>query len=161
MKKIFLSLTVALIAMSIVAVGVAAAAEPVIPDSAGPFNGKFQGTVHGDRGSKAPLSLTMTQYGDQVRGTATIGQGLYVDGGWCGKANIPAISQGGTFKTLSNDPNRVLFKTAFDVQGFRIGVNLDGKISPDGETLSADVKVDLPWFCGKDPVINGKLYKTQ
>lgn len=151
----------ALIALSIVAVGLASAAEPTIPGTSGPFNGKFQGTVYGDRGSKAPLSITMTQYGNQVRGTATIGQGLYVDGGWCGKANIPAITQGGTFRTSSFDPNRVLFNTAFEVQGFRIGVNLDGKVSTDGETLNADIKVDLPWFCGKDPVINGQLYKTR
>ena len=161
MKKIILSLTMALMFMSVIAVGVAAAAEPAVPSTAGPFNGKFQGKVYGDQGSQAPMTLNMSQLGDQVQGTATLGQGLYVDGGWCGKANIPAISQGGTFKTSPYDPNRVLFNTTFEVQGFKIGVNLDGKISPDGEILTADARVDLPWFCGKDPVINGYLSKTQ
>ncbi|MGD9091749.1 MAG: hypothetical protein PVF74_02800, partial [Anaerolineales bacterium] len=138
MKNFFLGLTVALIAISAVTVGVSAASEQTTPSYGGPFNGKFQGSVYGDQGSRAPLILNMTQYGDEVRGTATLGQGLYVDGGWCGKANIPAISQGGVFNTLSSDPNRVLFNTAFNVQGFRIGVNLDGKVTANGETLNAD-----------------------
>ena len=54
MKKIILSLTMALMFMSVIAVGVAAAAEPAVPSTAGPFNGKFQGKVYGDQGSQAP-----------------------------------------------------------------------------------------------------------
>lgn len=161
LKKIILSLTLALLTVSVIAVGGAGAAAPVIPGNTGPFNGKFQGTVHGDQGSQAPLTLNMSQNDEQIRGTATLGQGLYVDGGWCGKAYIPATSQSGTFKTLSYDPNRVLFNTTFDIRGLRIGVNLNGKISPDGKNLTADARIDLPWFCGKDPVINGFLYKAK
>jgi hypothetical protein len=32
-------------------------------------------------------------------------------------------------------------------------------VSSDGEVITARAKIDLPWFCGRDPVITSRLYR--
>jgi hypothetical protein len=64
-------------------------------------------------------------------------------------------------KTVRNDPNRLVASSKVDVGRFDITVKLESDVSTDGETISAKAKLDLPWFCGRDPVLKATLYKTQ
>ena len=41
-----------------------------------------------------------------------------------------------------------------------VKIKLDGDVSADGDEISAKAKVDLPWLCGRDPVLSGTLYKA-
>lgn len=160
MKKTVTSLLLVLTAFF--ALTVVASASPEIPEThqVGPFDGTFHGVAKGDNGSSAPLTLELTHYGNTVKGTAFLGKGLHVDGGFCGAANIPASVRSASGQTVPNNPRRLAASTAFDVGGFEIGVELDGNVSANGRVLTADAKIDLPWICGGDPVLTTTLYKA-
>lgn len=157
MKKFTLSLLVAFMAMSILVLSVSAAPEKVT--QTGPYNGTFRGYVNGDRGSQAPAVFQLSQNGDLVSGTVSLGEGLYIDGGWCGKGYIPTVTQSGRLHTYPNDPSQIQMITSFKVSNFDIGVTLNSKITTDG-TINATGSIDLPWICGRDPQISGILSKV-
>lgn len=123
----------------------------------GPFEGTFHGTAYGDKGSKAPISLKLRHRDDLVTGTVTLGDGLYVDGGFCGAGYIPASSQVATGRTSAKNPHQLNAASQFKVAGVKVKILLGGEISPDGEVIEAKAKVDLPWLCGGDPVITSTL----
>jgi len=60
---------------------------------------------------------------------------------------------------MPGNPKRLVATPAFDAGGFELRVNLESNISADGKTLSAKAKFDLPWFCGRDPVLTATLYR--
>ena len=121
----------------------------------GPFEGKFNGTVYGPGGQKAPLSLNLTHRGTVVEGTAFIGEGLTVDAGICGSGAVPAGAVYASGRTSASNPRLLQATTTFDVEGVPVTVNLTGTIT--GKTIDAKTKIDLPWFCGGDPLLTGKL----
>ena len=123
----------------------------------GPFEGTFRGTVYGDNGSKAPLTLKLNHRGELVSGTVSLGTGLYVNGGFCGAGYIPASSQVASGKTSAKNPRLLNATTYFKVAGVNVKLFLDGEVSPDGEEIEAKAKIDLPWLCGGDPIITGTL----
>ena len=160
-KKWLFAISALLFALSS-AVSVARAAPALITArGAGPYQGTFSGYVYGDRGSRAPISLDLTHVGDKVSVEVTLGEGLYVDGGRCGGAYIPASAQAASGETLRGDPSRLQAGVDFKVSGLQISATLDSQISPDGESLIAQAVIDLPWLCGRDPVLEAELSKIQ
>jgi hypothetical protein len=67
----------------------------------------------------------------------------------------------GTFEgqTVRGDPRRLMVNPTFDIGGLDLEVGFESKVSADGEVITARAKVDLPWFCGRDPVLRATLYK--
>lgn len=126
---------------------------------AGPYEGLFEGRVYGDRGSSAPITLDLTHRGSQVEGGVSLGEGLNVSGGFCGTVDLPAISQHVEGQTVRWNPNRLVVSPTFDVGNFDITVDFESNVSTDGEVITARAKIDLPWFCGRDPVLTSTLYR--
>ncbi len=156
MKKLFLSLFVVMALF-----GGTAAATFAAPaeKSSEPFTGTFSGTVYGDNDTTAPMTLTLVQDGDEVTGTAAMGEGLYVDAGLCGSGYIPASSQTAAGEISARNPNHLEAQAAFDISGFRVNIDLDGFLV-DADTLEAETKIDLPWLCGTDPVLYSSLERV-
>jgi hypothetical protein len=129
--------------------------------SPGPFEGVFSGNVHGDKGSQAPIALKLTHRNEDVEGSLTIGEGLYVHGGRCGGANIPSSEQCFSVKTQPGKPNQVSTQFIVTVSKLKIGLNLESILSDDGNVITSHISIDLPWICGRDPVLKGTLYRNE
>jgi len=163
MKKLFAGI---LLAISIFAAGVAA---PTFAAGSGtavspahttttPFTGTFAGTVYGDFGSSAPLTLELVQKGNTVEGTAVIDSGLEVNaGGFCGTAVVPATTATAEGTINSRQPRHLSANIPFEVGGMTITAQITGDLSTDGEELDVNVKIDTPFLCGHDPEITGTL----
>lgn len=152
-----------LIALALMTFFVASAqAAPVRPatTSGGLFAGTFEGVLRGDDGSTAPIALELTQDGRAVTGEIAVGRGLLIDGGNCGAATVPAATQTATGQTTARNPRHLEASVDFKVQGIAVTIDLTGDLSRDGETLSAEAKIDLPWLCGRDPVVTGELSRA-
>lgn len=159
MKGLLLGLLELVIIFSLLAVPAQAAPEQITTGKVGPYEGTFRGTVYGDKGSSAPLTMDLTHRGNQVEGKVSLGEGLYVNGGWCGAVNIPAVSQFVEGETLRTNPKRLLTSPTFEVGDFELTVDFESNVSTDGRSITAEAKVDLPWLCGRDPVLTGKAYR--
>ena len=125
----------------------------------GPFEGVFTGTVYGDNRSQAPITLELTQRGEDIQGSVLLGEGLYVDGGMCYAGELPATEQSLATKIKSDDPRRLATQLLFKVSNYQIAVDLESELSPNGQELIAVTSIDLPWFCGGDPVLRGELVR--
>lgn len=156
MKKALIGTILAVGAILALTLSVAAAPSDK-KNNPGPFEGTFQGTVYGDKGSKALLTLNLNHRGELVSGTASLGKGLYIDGGFCGAGYMPASSQVASGKTSAKNPRLLNATSIFKVAGVNVKLFLDGEVSPDGEEIEARAKIDLPWLCGGDPIITGTL----
>lgn len=154
MIKYIIAIAAVLITLAFM-VGAAFAAPNNDPSlQAGPYEGIFYGTIHGDRDSKAPIAMALKQRGEQISGTVYLGEGLFVDGGVCGKVQLPATQQSASGINQSSDPNRLKATTMFNINGFQLDASLNSHLSADGSTLTATAKADLPWFCGSDPTLD-------
>lgn len=155
-KSFVILMVVALMAVAVATVGASSS-------QSGSYEGVFVGMIYGDAGSSAPITLDLTHRGNDVEGTVEIGSGLYVNGGNCGAGYVPAGMETAVGETVvhrtGSNPNRLNADASFTVSGFKVGLDLDGSLSADGETLMAEAKIDLPWLCGRDPVITGELEK--
>ncbi len=163
-KKMIFGLLAAVLLVSGLAVGTAYAAgapESVSKNKVGPYEGVFSGVLYGDNNTRAPIALQMTHRDGVVNGRLYLGEGFYVDAGRCGGTTLPAMSQSANGRTLANDPSKLLVNTSFNLGGFNIGVNLNSKVSTDGDTLNVSTSIDLPWLCGRDPSYSGTLYRIQ
>ena len=160
MKRVVAGVLDVLAILSMLAIGatavptVAAAAEQV-----GPYEGNFRGFVYGDSGSRAPINLELNHRGSQVEGIVYLGEGLHVNGGWCGAVDIPAVAQGVEGQTSRWNPRQLGVNPSFSVGGFDLTVGFESNISRDGETITAEAKVDIPWFCGRDPLLKATLHR--
>jgi hypothetical protein len=160
MKKLVIGTLFALTLLSVATASVYAAPTEVKTDTVGPYEGTFRGTVYGDYGTSAPMTLELTHRGNQVEGYVHLGQGLNVNGRFCGTSDVPAGTLYASGWTEPNNPNRLTARSTFEVQGMDITVDLDSQASPDGSIITAKAKLDLPWFCGRDPVLSGTLHKS-
>lgn len=158
MKKLLASILMAVLIVSVGTATASAAAHPAIP---GPYQGQFDGYVSGDQGSQAPIKLDLMHKGDEITGKVTIGEGLFIDGGMCGSVEVPATEEIVAGNTIPNHPDRLDTELTFNVGNLEITVNLEGQISADGEEIEAQAKIDLPWLCGRDPVIKGELARDK
>jgi hypothetical protein len=161
MKKVLIILALALSATLTFAASASAAPDVTKTTNSKPFDGTFNGKIYGDKGTSAPISLVLAHKGNQVEGNVFIGEGLYLDGGMCGAGYIPAASQFATGQSSAKNPRHLTANSNFKVSGVNVNLKLDGDLSADGEQLKAKATVDLPWFCGGDPVIIGTLNKSQ
>jgi hypothetical protein len=147
--------------LSLLAFGGSATSAEAAADVVGPYEGVFRGTAYGDSASRAPLELELMHRGNQVTGTVSIGEGLYVDGGLCGAVNVPAIAQPIAGETLLKDARRLEANPVFDLGNFDLKVDFESTVSDSGDAISARVKLDLPWFCGRDPVLTATVHRDQ
>ena len=149
---------IALAILSTMTSGAYAAPEPS-SRVVGPYEGTFEGRAYGDEGSLAPLSLELIHRGREVEGTVVLGEGLYVNGGWCGAVNVPAATEHVQGTTDHWNPKHLQVSPTFDGGGFDLTVDFESSLSTDGERIAAKAKIDLPWFCGRDPVLRAYLYR--
>lgn len=152
LKKQLFSFVLVLFMLSVVTSSALAATSKEILNL-GIFNGTFHGVIVGDLNSQAELELDLTQVGDEIQGDLLLGEGLFINAGRCWRGYLPA----GTFSASGNpmieDPNRVKASYTYDISGVTITGYLDGALSPDGEVLTAEVEIDIPWFCGPNPIL--------
>jgi hypothetical protein len=159
MKRLVLAALVVLAILWTAVLGVYAAPEVVSTGGVGPYEGTFRGVASGDKGSSAPLSLELTHRGNQVKGNAFLGEGLHVSAGFCGSVNLPAAAQRIEGQTAFLNSKRLVADPTFDAGGFDLTIDFESNVSADGEAISAKAKVDLPWFCGRDPVLTSTLFR--
>ena len=161
MKKVVTAVIMAMAALAMFTLLAYAAPVEKKSNKAAPFTGQFAGTVYGDNGSEAPIHLTLEQSGRQVEGTVKIGSGLFIDGGFCGQGYVPAVTQTASGKTSTKNPRHLDAGSAFNVGGMNVSVDLGSNISTDGETLTTEARINLPWICGPDPEIMGTLHRVK
>jgi hypothetical protein len=159
-KKVVIGMVLAFGAILAFTFNASAASQATKSTKTGPYEGTFKGTVYGDKGTSAPLTLVLNHRGNDVEGKAILGDGLYLDGGMCGAGYVPASQQSATVEAADKDPRHLAVQTIFEVSGINIKIDLNSQISADGEELEAEAKIDLPWLCGHDPVISGTLNKA-
>ena len=123
----------------------------------GPLEGIFIGDVHSNNGTSAPLMLRLSQTDNHVYAIADIGEGLTVDAGFCGVVPIPAGSFSASALSDPRRPNTLVADVTFDVNGFEISASLVSELADSGDQLDAEVSIDLPWLCGRDPTLRGSL----
>ena len=159
MKRIVIGIAVvvAILSTSVAWAHAAPRAEKV--GVVGPYEGSFSGIVYGEKSSRAPLALELTHKGSQVEGSVSIGEGLYVDAGLCGSFDLPAIGASIEGQTMDGDPRRLEASPTFDAGAFELTVDFESEVSASGRVIVSRAKVDLPWFCGQDPVLTGILLK--
>lgn len=159
MKKKFLGAMSVIILFATAATTVFAAPKGTQYSDSEPFEATFSGIIHGDKGTQAPLTLALTQVDDHISGTVYLDRGLYIAAGRCGGGYIPATVQSAEGEINRYKPNLIQTSTTFKVSGFRVSIELEGVLSSNGEVLATQAKIDLPWLCGRDPIIQGTLYK--
>ncbi|MGH2537616.1 MAG: hypothetical protein ACRDHL_09505 [Candidatus Promineifilaceae bacterium] len=125
--------------------------------AAGPFEGTFAGAVEADNNTTAPIVVALTQRGDVIAGTVSIGAGLeVVAGGFCGTVSVPAA----TFDFEESVPaagREVQTTATVEASGVELLVALAAELSADGETLTAEAIIDTPSLCANDPLLSGTL----
>ncbi len=159
MKKKFLGAMSIIILLAAASTSVFAAPKAAHYGNSEPFEATFSGIIHGDKGSQAPLTLALIQEDDQISGTVFLDRGLYISAGRCGGGYIPATVQSAKGEINRYKPNQIQTSTTFKVSGIRVSIDLEGVLSPNGDVLTTQAKIDLPWLCGHDPIIKGTLYK--
>ena len=159
MKRILVGTMVVIAILLTTTAGAYAAPDVSGKDKVGPYEGRFEGFAYGDGESSAPLRLDLTHRGRQVEGAVFIAEGLQISGGFCGTVNVPATAQLVEGETSRWNPRRLVVNPAFEIGGFDIGVDFESNVSADGDVITAEAKVDLPWFCGRDPVLTSTLYR--
>jgi hypothetical protein len=158
MRRFAFSMLAALLLFTATAAGALAAPSPE-PNPAGPYEGKFRGTVWAG-GSGAPLSVNLTHRGNVVAGTASLGEGLVVKSRFCGSASIPAATQQLNGYTQPGRLGHLEATTTFRAQGIPVTIYFSSDVSADGKTVNGAATLDIPWFCGSDPVLTGTLHKA-
>lgn len=156
MKKILFAAAASLITLLSVIASVSAAPKNEKSKNVELFDGSFSGVMYGDQGSQAPLHIEMAQDGSLAIGTVELGRGLFVDGGRCGGGYVPAGIQ--PAQGVVNHRN-IAAETNVKVGGFKIAIELEGVMSADGQSINAVAKIDLPWLCGRDPVVTAFVSK--
>lgn len=159
-RKLMAGLVMAGLALFLVSVTAFAAPASKAP-VAGPFQGEFTGQVTADRGSKATITLDLTDQNNLVAGTVRLGKGLVVNaGGVCGTAVVPAGSILAEGEKLAKHPRDLSAEATMDVGGMEVTIEVEGELSADGKTMDVSAKINTPWMCGRDPVIMGTLTKV-
>jgi hypothetical protein len=160
-KKIIIGLLATLSILVLATLTAGASPATAAAAKTGPFEGEFEGYLYGDDGSRAPIALDLTHRDRTVKGTVTLGKGLVVNGKRCGTATVPAGVIGASGQTSATNRNHLTASSSFEVSGIEVTVDLDGTLSRDGRTVNAEAKIDLPWLCGRDPILSGTLSKAQ
>ncbi len=150
--KRFTSASILAIIATMMAFSAVFASGSTLANKTEPFEGTFIGTVLGDRDSETAVRLELVQHGELIKGEMTLEDGLYIDGGFCWRGYLPEGVFSASGSSMAKDPYSIKATYTQEFNGVPITGNLDAMLSRDGETLTAEVEIDLPWFCGKDPV---------
>ena len=132
------------------------------PQPRPPFDGTFEGTILGDGGSSASLSLELLQEAEAVSGTATIADGLSVNvgGGFCGGVqSVPASTFAVSGQTSPSDPNHIETISTITVNNFPIDVQVVADLSDDGQEMTVQVILNTLIFC-LNPQLPATLERT-
>ena len=124
--------------------------------------GTFEGTILGDGGSSAALSLSLLQESRVVSGTASIDDGLLVDvgGGLCGGVqSVPASTFEISGRTSLDDPRHIETRSTITVNDFPIDVQVVADLSDDDQVLTAQVVLNTLLFC-LNPQLPATLERT-
>lgn len=159
MRELLFGLLDVIIILATMSGGVAAASGEASAAIVGPYEGTWYGPARGDRNSYALMTLDLTHRGDRVEGSLALNKGLYVDGRICGAVSLPATEQTVEGRTAAKDPGHLEALPSFDVGAFDLTVDFESDVMEDGGTITAEARVDLPWFCGRDPVLTATLYR--
>jgi hypothetical protein len=159
MKRIVVGIAVVVAILSTSVAWAHAAPGEETVGAVGRYQGNFSGIAYGDKGSRAPLALALTHRGSQVEGNVSIGEGLHVDAGLCGSFDLPTIDASIEGETLDGDSRRLEASPTFDAGAFELTVQFESEVSASGRVIVTRAKVDLPWFCGQDPVLTGILLR--
>jgi len=159
MRTFLIGTLAALVLFMAIATGTLAAPKQAT-GTTGPYEGRFRGAVSSANGTSAPLSVTLTHRGETVAGVATIGEGLEVQTRYCGAASVPSRTENISGQTQRGRPRHLEATSKFTVEGLPITVRFSSDVSADGKTLQGNTTLDLPWFCGGDPVLTGTLHKV-
>ncbi len=73
---------------------------------------------------------------------------------------MPASNEFASGHSSPSNPRHIATESTFNVEGFDVTVELEADASSDGKTVEAKAKIDLPWLCGRDPVLTGTLYEA-
>jgi hypothetical protein len=92
-----------------------------------------------------------------VYAIAVFGEGLTVDAGLCGVVPIPAGSFSASALSDPRRPDVLVADVTFDMNGFEVSASLVSELADSGDQLDAEVSIDLPWLCGRDPTLRGSL----
>ena len=156
MKKWFsgIILAIGLIGVSIMAPTYAAGIKTAVSS---PFNGTFTGIAYGDYKTSAPLSIEVTQEGDDITAHINIEDGLKVNaGGFCGTIAIPASSLSASGIDTDDNADTLSTRIPFDLGGgTSVTAIINGEI--DGDQMDVSIKIKTPFICGNNPVITGEL----
>src|SRR4030095_1371995 len=95
----------------------ALAAPAKATSTAGPYEGRFQGTGSSKNGSRAPLSVTLTHKGKTVAGVASLGKGLEVQTPYCGAASVPSRTEHISGQTQTGKPRHLEATSKFTGEG--------------------------------------------
>lgn len=134
----------------------AAAATPEKP-APKPFTGTFEGIIYGSNNSSTAIILELEQEKNHVIGTAFIDEGLYINAGNCGGAYVPATTETAVGNVSTKNPNLLSAETNLNVSGINVTIDFIGEL--DEDVLDLEAKIDLPWLCGKDPLLHGTVEK--
>ncbi|MGD2039637.1 MAG: hypothetical protein PVH11_02345 [Anaerolineae bacterium] len=157
MRRVVFGLLDVVVMVTILTAGAAAAPETASSADAGPYQGAFYGRVLADHDSSAPILLALVHQGHRVGGTVYLAEGLTVDGGVCGTVDVPATLQEVEGTTSPGDSNHLIASPTFELSGLQVGVDLESTVSVDGQLIEAKATIDLPWICGRDPVLTASL----
>ena len=115
-------------------------------------NGTYHGTVSGDLGSSAPVTLAASG-GASVTGTVSLGSGLVIDS--CGQHSVGATSMSVTgtrtaANTFTGVSDYTLTSALFPVETYTATVTITGHLTGDGATFSGTAAIDTsaPFGCG-------------
>ena len=159
MKRFVAGILDVLIVVALLTIGISTVPGVAAEEEVGPYEGTFQGIAYADKDSSAPLALELTHRGNEVQGELFLGEGLTVNGGFCGTVSLPELEVAVEGETAPRNPNRLVANPTFDAGGFDLTVDFKSEVSTDGDVITATAKVDLPWFCGRDPGLAATLYK--
>ena len=135
---------------------------PFATASEGLFQSKFTGTAFSDQDSSAPLTLNLTQNGNTVNGTATIGNGLKVDtGGFIcpGMVSVPSGTIDVIGSVSETNPRHLDAKSSLSTYGITITAQMISELSQDGNSMDISLDLRIPWPC-KSSTITAKLTRS-
>jgi hypothetical protein len=113
-----------------------------------PFQGTFSGTIIGDQNTRASITLNLTQNGDNVTGTATVGEGLYVFSGFLpiGVTSLPSECLNVIGIQDTENDHRLETALITSKSGITVGVAV-ADLPVDCKTMSVHIKLDIPLLC--------------
>ena len=130
---------------------------------AGLFQGNFTGIATGDGVTSAPLTLNLTQNGSRVSGSATILAGIKVNTGGLvcpGTVDVPSGTMGIAGSISNRNPRQLAAKSALNASGMKITADMLADISREGDIMTAQIKLNLPWPC-RSPTVKANLARSK